>query len=173
MDERLEIRTKDEVLRRALECWWKDFSCRCPERDFVITDLASFAPLGCANEITLSAANEKGALPRPFSYEELENALFEAEQKKTPRLVFTAEGARLDGRKLSLSPLEGRLLRLLDEADGPLSAKELSLRLFGEERPSNQINVYINYLRKKTDLPGKERLIRTVRNKGFYISHDR
>ena len=57
--------------------------------------------------------------------------------------------------------------------DQPASAAWLSLALVGEERTSNQINVYIRYLRQKTDLPGRERLIYTQKGRGFYLKNER
>ena len=87
-------------------------------------------------------------------------------------MIFAGERAILDGQPLLLTPLEGRLLKALLDAERPLSSSELSERLFGTVRPSNQVSVYIGYLRKKTDLPGKERLIFTAHGRGYYLKNE-
>jgi DNA-binding response OmpR family regulator len=168
----LEIRTEDRRLKQALRCWFEEFQFRLQdERTVLITDLDSAGATGLPFEITLSR-RLPATLSRPFSFEELERAVLQADSPEK-RLFFTEKGVFLDGKELSLSPLELRLLALLDGADRPLSGEELSLMLFGKERTSNQINVYIRYLRKKTDLEGKERLIHTLHGKGFYLKNDK
>ena len=167
----LEIRTKDERLRQALLCWFEEYAPLLPEEKTVlITDLDDYEKTGLPYEITLSKS-KPCHLARPFSYEELEAAVRQTEPIEK-RLIFTEQGVFLDGKELSLSALEHRLLQALSEASAPLSKEELSRLLFNEERTSNQINVYIRYLRKKTDLPGKERLIHTLHGKGFYLKND-
>ncbi|MBQ8911572.1 MAG: winged helix-turn-helix transcriptional regulator [Clostridia bacterium] len=167
----LEIRSGDETLKNALSCWFEDFRHRLPgEGTIVISDLDSVPAAGIPNEITLSRS-APATLARPFSFEELEQAIL-LQPPKAPRLVFGEQSAFLDGRELFLSPLEDRLLRLLASQRRPMDKRELSLALWGEERASNQINVYIRYLRKKTDLEGKERLIHTLQGKGFYLKND-
>ena len=37
---------------------------------------------------------------------------------------------------------------------------------------TNVVNVYVNYLRKKIDLPGLKPLLRTVRGVGFALSEE-
>lgn len=169
----LEIRTGDEALERALRVWWREFSPSCPDGRWMITDVDCFAPLGISREITISGRSGKAALLRPFSYEELETlfVLRTGEKTDEERLVFLEKTVLLDGRPLKLSPLERRLLRLLWDAEEPLSARQLSLALWGEERSSNQVNVYISYLRRKTGSRGSAPLIYTARGKGFYIEH--
>lgn len=167
-----EIRTKDEVLKRALSCWWEEFAPRAPEGAVVIlTDLDS-EKAGGGGEITLSRSLPCH-LRRPFAFEELEALILQKQTKE--RLLLSEKTVFLDGKPLSLSPLEKRLLTLLAErsAETPVSAEELSLALWGEVRASNQINVYIRYLRKKTDTPGKEGLIHTVRGRGYYLKNER
>ena len=53
-----------------------------------------------------------------------------------------------------------------------LSQKELASALGKEEDAAGEAVVYISFLRKKTDLPGKERLIFTARGRGYYIKND-
>ena len=165
------IRSQDEALINALTLWFEDFKFRLSgDGTLVFTDLDSFEQAGLPGEITLSR-QKPCHLPRPFSFEELECLVGNTALSKK-RLIFTEQGAFLDGTKLSLSSLEQRLLFLLSKAEEPVSAKDLSIALWGEERNSNQVNVYIRYLRKKTDLEGKERLIFTLHGKGFYLKND-
>ena len=168
----LEIRTNDGVLRRALEAWWEDFSSRLPNGRYVLTDLDGFLPLGCENECTVSYKKDAD-LRRPFAFEDLEELFLCRCAPEGKRLIPAPDGIFLDGKKLSLTKLEERLLRLLSEADAPMDARALSLALWGAERPSNQIGVYIGYLRKKTDRPDGRRLIFTQKGKGYYIQNDK
>ena len=54
---------------------------------------------------------------------------------------------------------------------GPVSRVDLVERVWDHyfDPSSNVINVYVNYLRKKIDLPGMEPLIHTVRGVGFAL----
>lgn len=172
----LQIRTADRTLACALESWWQDFSGKAPEGRWIISDIDTVPPLQVPGEITLSALSQ-GDLCRPFSMSELEKLLMGegSEREERPsgkRLVLTENRAWLDGRELQLSPLEFRMLSVLKSAERPLSADEISMALWGEQRTSNQVNVYISYLRKKTELLGMPRLIYTVRGKGFYLNDE-
>ena len=178
----LTVRTKDEELLKALQCWWEEFSPGLPEGKWILTDGDTEKVLGKENEIVFSETPGKGQLVRPFSFEELEGLFGESGKSAAPeregarrqgqRLIFSGERAILDGQPLLLTPLEGRLLKALLDAERPLSSSELSERLFGTVRPSNQVSVYIGYLRKKTDLPGKERLIFTAHGRGYYLKNE-
>ena len=197
---RLEVHSDDAVLKSALQSWWEEFApCAPAEYGLVIVDLDSACAPDDKEALTISYTLPCD-LPRPFCFEELEQKCKESPawilpegtelpfvfqedvSIKTPneqpqlqgkaRLRFEDGQAFLDGNALSLSALELRMLEILYSNKEPISAKELSLALWGKERASNQINVYINYLRKKTDLPHQERLIFTERRKGFYIKND-
>ncbi|MBP3321267.1 MAG: winged helix-turn-helix transcriptional regulator [Clostridia bacterium] len=171
----IQIRTADEILKGALEGWWVEFEPIAPkECALTVTDLDTVEALGTEGEITLSR-HLPCTLKRPFSFDALEAAISGTPLSKGKRLVFSGNRAFLDGTPLALSDLEFRLLSLLEKSseEHPLHPKELSLALFSRERTSNQINVYIRYLRKKTDLPGKERLIHTLRGRGFYLKNER
>ena len=170
----IQIRTNDEVLKRALEGWWAEFEpCAPADLCLTLTDLESFPKAG-GEEITLSRTPPCHLL-RPFSFEQLEELITGRPSGSGKRLILQENKALLDGRELDLTPLEHRMLVLLAEhsKENPISAAELSLALWGEERASNQINVYISYLRQKTDLPHKERLIHTLRGRGFYLKNER
>ncbi|MBQ8235507.1 MAG: winged helix-turn-helix transcriptional regulator [Clostridia bacterium] len=194
---RLEIKSADAILKSALQSWWEEFSpCAPAEYSLVIVDLDSACASNDKEALTVSYTLPCD-LPRPFCFEELEQKckaspawtmpecdeqsfVYEEDaSREAPkgqpqlqgkaRLVFEGGQVFLDGNALALSALEYRMLEILYNQEAPISAKDLSLALWGKERASNQINVYINYLRKKTDMPHRERLIFTERQKGFYI----
>lgn len=196
----LEIKSTDAILKNALQSWWAEFSPCVPDAySLVIVDLDSAPAQSSQDALTISYTLPCD-LPRPFSFEELERACMarsswtapvfsepsgifkkdpsdidqkdESQLRGKARLRFENGQAFLDGGALALSALEFRMLQILYNQETPISAKDLSLALWGKERASNQINVYINYLRKKTDLPHRERLIFTERHKGFYIKND-
>ncbi len=167
----LEIRTNDTVLHKALVSWWQSYRSICPEGDYLLTDLDSVPSLGVRNEFTISR-KYPADLSRPFSFEELEQ-IFEKQRNgfQKTRLTKRDDTFFLDGNRLNLSPLEQKILTLLFESKEPLSVNTMETVLFGAARASNQINVYIRYLRNKTDLPGRPPLILTVRGKGFYLQN--
>lgn len=169
---KLIVRTDDPALRGALDAWFAEYLPYAPEGELTVSDLDSVEALGTEREITVSRIAGKADLCRPFSISELEKAVAHFTEKRRKRLEFVRGKACLDGSELSLSPNEYRLLRLLAEADRPLSQKELASALGNEEHAAGEAVVYISFLRKKTDLPGKERLIFTARGRGYYIKND-
>ncbi|HYL92959.1 MAG TPA: response regulator [Alphaproteobacteria bacterium] len=120
---------------------------------------------------------------KPFSFQELSaraNALLR--RKADPALnVLRLEDLELDpalrrvtrgGRNIKLSPKEFDLLHmLLRRAGETVSRQELLRQSWGlqPETDSNLIDVYVNYLRKKIDLPTDEKLIYTVRGAGYRL----
>ncbi len=73
---------------------------------------------------------------------------------------------------ISLSPKEYQLLSLLYKNRGRLvSRKDVIEAIWGKDYndKNNVDNVYINYLRKKLELPFGKKLIYTVRNKGYMM----
>lgn len=87
------------------------------------------------------------------------------------RRIVLEEGARTmlcDGKSISLSPCEYRIMEcLLKKRGTAVTRAELSAIIGYSE--TNKTDVYVCYLRRKTDdLPGG-RLIRTVRGKGYMI----
>ena len=99
------------------------------------------------------------AASKPESHFSGEEKLSLDESKKT----------LLQGTKeISLTPAEFLILRcLLSHRGTTVSKAELSA-LIGASA-TNKIEVYICYLRRKTDSPGGLHLIRTVRGKGYRI----
>jgi DNA-binding response OmpR family regulator len=122
-------------------------------------------------------------ITKPFSFQELAaraNALLR--RKADPSLnVLRVENLELDpasrkvhrGRhEVKLSPKEFELLFLLMRYAGEtVSRQDLLRESWGLEleSDSNLVDVYVNYLRKKVDLPEEEKLIHTVRGAGYRI----
>ncbi|MBE6634170.1 MAG: winged helix-turn-helix transcriptional regulator [Ruminococcaceae bacterium] len=87
------------------------------------------------------------------------------------RRIVLDEGARAmicDGKRIALSPCEYRIMECLLKKRGAAVTREELSELIGYSE-TNKTDVYVCYLRRKTDdLPGG-RLIRTVRGKGYMI----
>lgn len=120
---------------------------------------------------------------KPFSFQELAaraNALLR--RKADPALnVLRVENLELDPalrkvtrgqRDIKLSPKEFELLHLLMRRSGDTVTRQELLRqswgLEGES-DSNLVDVYVNYLRRKIDVDGEEKLIFTVRGAGYRL----
>jgi two-component system, OmpR family, response regulator len=122
-------------------------------------------------------------ITKPFSFQELAaraNALLR--RKADPFLsVLRVETLELDPasrkvhrgkREIKLSPKEFDLLFLLMRHAGEtVSRQDLLRESWGlqPETDSNLVDVYVNYLRKKVDLPDEGKLIYTVRGSGYRI----
>lgn len=120
---------------------------------------------------------------KPFSFQELAaraNALLR--RKTDPALtILRMEDLELDPatrkahrgeREIKLSPKEFDLLSLLLRHGGnTVSRQELLRECWGQEleTDSNLVDVYVNYLRKKVDFLGEEKLIYTVRGEGYRL----
>ncbi|HEU4417227.1 MAG TPA: response regulator [Candidatus Angelobacter sp.] len=122
-------------------------------------------------------------ITKPFSFQELAaraNALLR--RKADPMLsVLRVENLELDPasrkvhrgkREIKLSPKEFDLLfLLLRHAGETVTRQDLLRESWGleSETDSNLVDVYVNYLRKKVDLPEDEKLIYTIRGAGYRI----
>ena len=87
----------------------------------------------------------------------------------TIALDHAAREVRAHGRKVTLTPLEYRLLRaFLSSPDAVLSHQRLLEEAWGTARggSSDQVRLYVNYLRGKLGRPASER-IETVRGFGY------
>ena len=74
-----------------------------------------------------------------------------------------------DGQTVALTPHEMTVMELLLAHRGTAVSREILAKAMGGAEEGNETDVYICYLRRKTDgLPGG-RLIRTVRGKGYQI----
>lgn len=72
----------------------------------------------------------------------------------------------VDGQQVALSPTEYALLMSLVEASGEVVGPDrLAHEVWAEPKPTNLVQVYISYLRRKI---GPER-IRTVRGEGYVL----
>ncbi len=79
---------------------------------------------------------------------------------------------RRGGKLIVLSAREYALLECLSyNKDSVVSRSDIVDNIYGEEdeRDSNVVDVYINYLRKKIDSEGKVKLIHTVRGAGYIL----
>lgn len=125
-------------------------------------------------------------LVKPFSTEELLARLRAVLRRRRPELsnilrigdleldLRTRSARRGDGG-IVLTNREFALLEALAEAS-PRTVTKTSLveRVWDQHFDSgtNVLNVYINYLRKKVDLPGMSPLIHTIRGVGFALRED-
>jgi len=122
-------------------------------------------------------------LVKPFAFEELLariHALVRRKyQEKNPTLKI--QDLRLEqatqkvwrGReKIELTPREYALLEYLALRAGNLVSRTdiwEHIYEFNSSASSNVVDVYIGYLRKKIEQPGKPALIRTVRGRGYIL----
>jgi two-component system response regulator MprA len=87
----------------------------------------------------------------------------------------TREVAR-DGEPLTLTKTEFDLLEaLMRDAGKVVSRSQLYNEVWGIdfETSSNSLDVYIGYLRRKTEEDGKPRVVHTVRGVGYVFREDR
>jgi DNA-binding response OmpR family regulator len=122
-------------------------------------------------------------ITKPFSFQELAARAHALLRRKVdPGLnVLRVENLELDPssrkvhrgkREIKLSPKEFELLFLLMRHAGEtVSRQDLLRESWGPEleSDSNLVDVYVNYLRKKVDSIGEDKLIYTVRGEGYRI----
>ncbi len=122
-------------------------------------------------------------LVKPFAFEELlariRALLRRSYRQKNPRINI--KDMRIDlatqrlwrGRQeISLTPREYALLEYLAMRAGQtVSRADIWEHVyeFNSSASSNVVDVYIGYLRRKIELPGKLALIRTVRGRGYIL----
>ena len=122
-------------------------------------------------------------LVKPFAFDELLariNALIRRKyDRKDPvlrighlRLDTAAQLVWRDGEEIQLTPREYNLLEYLAMRQGEaVSRADIWEHLYDflTNSSSNVVDVYVGYLRKKIDLPGRPSLIRTVRGRGYAL----
>ena len=122
-------------------------------------------------------------LVKPYSTEELLARLRVAERRAKPgnsnllrvadlEIDLLARTARRGSGQIPLTNREFSLLETLATASPrPVSKATLVERVWDQyfDPGSNVVNVYVNYLRKKIDLPGLKPLIHTERGVGFAL----
>ena len=125
-------------------------------------------------------------LVKPFSTEELLARIRAVLRRRRPDMssIVRVGDLELDlrtrlamrcGKEIVLTNREFALLEALAEAS-PRTVTKTTLveRVWDQHFDSgtNVLNVYVNYLRKKIDLPGMPPLIRTVRGVGFALREE-
>lgn len=122
-------------------------------------------------------------LVKPYSTEELLARLRAAERRGKPdqpsvlrvadlEIDLLARTARRGDERIILTNREFALLETLAQASPrPVSKAALVDRVWDHyfDPGSNVVNVYVNYLRRKIDLPGFKPLIHTLRGRGFAL----
>lgn len=90
-------------------------------------------------------------------------------QKRQIKLDPNASRMICDGREIALTPKEYAVLHCLLEHRGSPVSRERLAQAVEWEGIGNETDVYICYLRRKTDGLPNGRLIQTVRGKGYQI----
>lgn len=122
-------------------------------------------------------------LTKPFDYAELSariRALLRRahEPSLTPLVVAdlvlepVTRTIRRGGRRIDLTPKEFALLEYLMRHAGHVVTRPMIAEHvwdFTWDRLTNVIDVFINHLRKKIELPGEPRLVHAVRGAGYVI----
>jgi len=121
-------------------------------------------------------------LVKPFALEELlarvRALLKQNRRRETPQSLQFAD-LRMDLRarevvraaeRLYLTPTEFDLLAVfLGEPERLLTKQHLKHAVWGHDQGTNNLDVYIGYLRRKTEAGGRPRLLHTVRGMGFIL----
>jgi len=122
-------------------------------------------------------------LVKPFAFEELlariRALLRRGYRRKNPKIKIkdlqidlTAQKVRRGKHEISLTPREYALLEYLAVRSGEtVSRTDIWEHLyeFKSSASSNVVDVYIGYLRKKIEQPGKPPLIHTIRGRGYLL----
>lgn len=154
---------------------------------------------GCVATILMSTARgelkdkigglDAGAddyLVKPYSTEELLARLRAFERRKNPgispvlrvadlEIDLLARTAKRGDTLINLTNREFALLECLATASPrPVSKAALVEQVWDKyfDPSNNVVNVYVNYLRKKIDLPGYPPLLQTLRGTGFALRED-
>ena len=145
---------------------------------------------GVSDRVAGLDAGADDYLPKPFALEELLARVrslarraaaepIQAAPEKESKLAFEDLYLNADTREvwrgkrmISLTRTEFALLQLLLENPRKVLARDVILEsVWGYDFPTsgNALEVYIGYLRKKTEAEGESRLIHTVRGVGYVL----
>lgn len=113
-------------------------------------------------------------------YVRIQNLLKKYQVKPRGKLIYgeivldqDAHRVTREGEAIELSVTEYTLLEyLMLNVDKVLTRKMILEHVWGAENPetfTNIVDVYMNYLRKKIDLPDRRSLIKTVRGFGYML----
>jgi len=122
-------------------------------------------------------------LVKPFAFKELlariRALMRRSYQKKRPcikvkdlRLDLTAQRVWRGREEVQLTPREYALLEYLGMRAGQIVSRAdiwEHVYEFSSSASSNVVDVYIGYLRRKIERPGRPALIRTVRGRGYIL----
>ncbi len=139
-----------------------------------------------ASIISLLDSGADDYLPKPFDLGELlarlKALIRRGKGQASPQLVvgdlvldFNTRSAKRAGKVVELSPMEYRTLEYLMMRKGVVVSKEELLEHlydYNWEKFSNVIEVYISTLRRKIDSGNAERLIHTLRGRGYVLRRD-
>jgi len=134
------------------------------------------------DKVTGLDAGADDYLVKPFALEELlarvRALLKQNRHRDAPPLLHFADLA-MDprarevtraGAPLDLTPTEFDLLAVfLAAPDRLLTKQHLKHAVWGHDQGTNNLDVYIGYLRRKTEAGGRSRLLHTVRGVGFIL----
>lgn len=145
--------------------------------DIYVTDIDTCEVHKNENTVTFSRFDGKAHLKRPFLTDDLAELILKLKSKCQADTSPLTNGCNNPAPQCefdtsSLSDTEARLLEVLLENRGsPVSAEELSRRVWGRDNVrSNIVNVYIRYLRQKLEKDSSNRIIFTVRGQGYKIN---
>ena len=132
-----------------------------------------YEPTGSVRVICIVGAGQEteGTLPYPFSYDSLIYAVSSQSAECGARLILEddREHVRLDGDRIRLTEVEGKLLSAILAGGGDYVTREaLTEEVWHGTATPGVLNVYVHYLREKLEANG-EKIIISSRKCGYKI----